>query len=56
MSKKGWGPGRDIFWLIVGGLLTIVVAGPLESQVLLVLGGVATGLGLLLGAFRMMFK
>lgn len=55
-KKKSWGPGRVIFWMIVGGLLGIIAAGLLESQLLLTISGGVTGVGFLLGAIRLMFK
>lgn len=56
MSRKSWTPGRVIWWMIVGGLLAITAAGLLEFQPLLLLGGIVTGLGMLLGAIRIMSK
>lgn len=42
--------------MIIGGLLGIIAAGLLESQLLLTISGGITGVGMLLGAIRLMFK
>ena len=54
--KKPWSPGRVIFWLIVGGLLGLTGTGMIGNEPAMAFFGCITGLGLLLGAIRLMIK
>lgn len=51
-----WSAGRVFFWMVVGGLLGVIAAGYTGSETMqYVFGGIA-GVGMLLGAIRIMIK
>mgnify|MGYP001567603078 CR=1 FL=1 len=51
-----WGPGKVAMTLLIGGLVGIIISGPLQLSGLFVFSSVAAGLGALLLAVRIMFK